>query len=130
MGLLAALGVIMVIVLFIVLVRWVIGLIYGHIILSHSISSGIAAGECCNQFTATHPALWLVIGIATVLLLLCLQNTSICFRLVGGLLTLFYAALFGLLAYFISEHDPIRRLLIFGLVFLGVGALHLRTRDN
>ena len=27
--------------------------------------------------------------------------------LVGGLLTLIYAAVFGLLAYFISEHDPI-----------------------
>ena len=27
--------------------------------------------------------------------------------LVGGLLTLIYAAVFGLLAHFISEHDPI-----------------------
>lgn len=27
--------------------------------------------------------------------------------LAGGLLTLIYAAVFGLLAYFISEHDPI-----------------------
>ena len=36
-----------------------------------------------------------------------LQNTSIGFWLVGGLLTLIYAAVFGLLAYFISEHDPI-----------------------
>ena len=33
--------------------------------------------------------------------------TSIGFWLVGGLLTLIYAAVFGLLAYFISEHDPI-----------------------
>ena len=48
-----------------------------------------------------------MIGIATFLLLLWLQNTSIGFWLVGGLLTLIYAAVFGLLAYFISEHDPI-----------------------
>ena len=48
----------------------------------------------------------------------------------GGLLTLIYAAVFGLLAYFISEHDPIWGWVIFGLVFLVVGALHLRARDN
>ena len=71
-----------------------------------------------------------VIGIATFLLLLWLQNTSIGFWLVGGLLTLIYAAVFGLLAYFISEHDPIWGWVIFGLVFLVVGALHLRARDN
>ena len=95
-----------------------------------SIALGIAAGVCCNQFTAIHPALCLVIGIATFLLLLWLQNTSIGFWLVGGLLTLIYAAVFGLLAYFISEHDPIWGWVIFGLVFLVVGALHLRARDN
>ena len=93
--------------LFIGLVCSVIGLFFGHIILFDSISLGIAAGVCCNQFTAIHPALCLVIGIATFLLLLWLQNTSIGFWLVGGLLTLIYAAVFGLLAYFISEHDPI-----------------------
>ena len=47
------------------------------------------------------------------------------FWLVGGLLTLIYAAVFGLLAYFISEHDPIGGWVIFALVFLVVGALHL-----
>ena len=56
--------------------------------------------------------------------------TSIGFWLVGGRLTLIYAAVFGLLAYFISEHDPIWGRVIFGLVFLMVGALHLRARDN
>ena len=116
--------------LFIGLVCSVIGLFFGHIILFDSIALGIAAGVCCNQFTAIHPALCLVIGIATFLLLLWLQNTSIGFWLVGGLLTLIYAAVFGLLAYFISEHDPIWGCVIFGLVFLVVGALHLRARDN
>ena len=50
--------------------------------------------------------------------------------LAGWLLTLIYAAVFGLLAYFISEHDPIWGWVIFGLVFLVVGALHLRARDS
>ena len=111
MGWLAAQGAIMAIGLFIGLVCSVIGLFFGHIILFDSIALGIAAGVCCNQFTAIHPALCLVIGIAT-------------------LLTLIYAAVFGLLAYFISEHDPIWGWVIFGLVFLVVGALHLRARDN
>lgn len=129
MGWLAAQGAIMAIGLFIGLVCSVIGLFFGHIILFDSIALGIAAGVCCNQFTAIHPALCLVIGIATFLLLLWLQNTSIGFWLVGGLLTLIYAAVFGLLAYFISEHDSIWGWVIFGLVFLVVGALHLRARD-
>ena len=56
--------------LFVGLVCSVIGLFFGHIILFDSIALGIAAGVCCNQFTAIHPALCLVIGIATFLLLL------------------------------------------------------------
>ena len=127
---LAAQGAIMAIGLFIGLVCSVIGLFFGHIILFDSIALGIAAGVCCNQFTAIHPALCLVIGIATFLLLLWLQNTSIGFWLVGGLLTLIYAAVFGLLANFISEHDSMWGWVIFVLVFLVVGALHLRARDN
>lgn len=75
MGWLAAQGAIMAIGLFIGLVCSVIGLFFGHIILFDSIALGIAAGVCCNQFTAIHPALCLVIGIATFLLLLWLQNT-------------------------------------------------------
>ena len=65
MGWLAAQGAIMAIGIFIGLVCSVIGLFFGHIILFDS----IAAGVCCNQFTAIHPALCLVIGIATFLLL-------------------------------------------------------------
>ena len=73
MGWLAAQGAIMAIGLFIGLVCSVIGLFFGHIILFDSIALGIAAGVCCNQFTAIHPALCLVIGIATFLLLVWLH---------------------------------------------------------
>ena len=52
MGWLAAQGAIMAIGLFIGLVCSVIGLFFGHIILFDSIALGIAAGVCCNQFTA------------------------------------------------------------------------------
>ena len=84
--------------------------LFAVIHLSHPcnrVSEKVYLFSVANQFTAIHPALCLVIGIATFLLLLWLQNTSIGFWLVGGLLTLIYAAVFGLLAYFISEHDPI-----------------------
>ena len=46
------------------------------------------------------------------------------------MLTLIYTAVFGLLVSFISEHDLIGDWVIFDLVFLVVGALHLRARDN
>ena len=108
MGYLVAQGVFLVIGLFVGLICTVIGLFIGHIILFDSIA----------------------LGIATFLLLLWLQNTSIGFWLVGGLLTLIYAAVFWLLSYFISEHDPVWGWVIFGLVFLVVGMLHLRARDN
>jgi hypothetical protein len=85
---------------------------------------------CCNQFTANHPVLRHVIGIEIFLLMLWLQNTSIGFWLVVGMLTLIYTAVFGLLVSFISEHDLIGDWVIFDLVFLVVGALHLRARDN
>ena len=71
-----------------------------------------------------------MIGIEIFLLMLWLQNTSIGFWLVVGMLTLIYTAVFGLLVSFISEHDLIGDWVIFDLVFLVVGALHLRARDN
>lgn len=41
-----------------------------------------------------------------------------------------YAAAFRLLVYFVSEYGPIWGSMIFGLMFLVVGALHLHARDN
>ena len=48
----------------------------------------------------------------------------------GGLLTLIYAAVGGLLAYFISERDPVWGWVVFGLTFLVIGGLHIHARDN
>ena len=129
MGWLIAQGAMMAIGLFIGFICFVIGLFVGHIILFDSIALGIAAGVCCNQFTAIHPALCLVIGIASFLLFFWLQNTRVGFWIVGGVLTLCYAALFGLLAYFLAENDPIWGWVIFGLAFLIVGTLHRRARN-
>ena len=59
------------------LILSVLGLFLGHIILFDSIALGIAAGVCCAQFAAVHPALCLVIGLAAFFLLLWLQRTRI-----------------------------------------------------
>ena len=130
MGYLAAQGALLAIGIVIGLICSGIGLFFGHIILFDSIALGIIAGICCNEFTPIHPALCLVIGIAVFLLLLWLQNTSVGFWIVGGLLTLLYAAVIGLLTYFISERDPIWGWVLFGLAFLIIGGLHLHARDN
>ena len=65
---------------------------------------------------------------AAFFLLLWLQRTRIGFWLIGGLLTLVYAAFFGLLAYAFSNSDPVWGWVVFGLGFLLVGSLHLRAR--
>ena len=83
-------------------------------------------GEHCSgtAFQSSNLSRYIIVG------RILKSGVSIGFWLVGGLLTLIYAAVFGLLAYFISEHDPIWDWVIFALVFLVVGALHLRARDN
>ena len=89
-----------------------------------------SAGVCCNSFTPIHPALCLVIGIAVFLLLLWLQRTSVGFWVIGGLLTLIYAAAAGLLACLLTEKDLVWGWVTFGIVFLVIGGLHLHARDN
>lgn len=130
MGYLAAQSALLAIGLIVGLICSVIGLFFGHIILFDSIALGIAAGVCCNTFIAIHPALCLVIGIAVFLLLLWLQHTSIGFWLIGGLLTLVYACVFGFFGYIFSESDPVWGWVIFGLGFLLIGGLHFHARDN
>lgn len=130
MGWLVAQGALLAVGIFVGLICAVVGLFFGHIILFDSIALGIVAGVCCKQFALIHPALCLVIGIAVFLLLLWLQNTSIGFWLVGGLLTLFYAAIFGIFAFLITEQDAIWGWVTFGLTFLVIGGLHLYARDQ
>lgn len=52
------------------------------------------------------------------------------FWIVGGLLTLIYAAVFGLLGYFLSGDDSIWGWVVFGLSFLLIGGLHLHARER
>lgn len=130
MGYLIAQGASLAIGLIIGLLCLVVGLFLGHIIIFDSVALGIVAGVCCNVFINVHPAICLVIGIAVFLLLLWLQNTNVGFWIIGGILTLFYAVVFGFFGYIFSENDPVWGCVIFGLGFILIGVLHLCARDN
>ena len=50
--------------------------------------------------------------------------------MIGGLLTLIYATVAGLLACLLTEKDLVWGWVTFGIVFLVIGGLHLHARDN
>lgn len=45
-------------------------------------------------------------------------------------MSLLCSAAFGMLAYFISEHDPIWDWVVFGLTAVLMGSLHFKARDS
>lgn len=130
MGFLAAQGAILAIGIVISVICTVIGLFFRQIILFDSIALGIVAVVCCNHFLPIHPALCVVIGIAVFLLLFWLQNTRAGFWIIGGLLSLVYAAVFGLLAFAIANCDPVWGVSVLILAFFIIGGLHLYARDK
>ncbi len=67
----------------------------------------------------------LLIGIAVFLLLFWLQHTGVGFWTIGGMMSLLWSAAFGVLAYFISEHDPIWGWVVFGLAAVIMDSLHV-----
>lgn len=130
MGWLVAQGVALAIGIVIGLICSVIGLFLGHIILFDSIAIGIVAGVCCNHFLMIHPALCIIISIAVFLLLFRLQNNRIGFWVIGEMLSLVYATVFGLLAFVISNADVTWGIVVFVLGFLVMQGLHLHARDK
>lgn len=46
------------------------------------------------------------------------------------MMSLLWSAVFGVLAYFLSEHDPIWGLVVFGLAAVIIGSLHFKVRDS
>lgn len=112
------------------IVLTIIGLFFGNIILFDSILLAALSGLLCNTVWSVHPAFCLLIGIAVFLLLLWLQHTSVGFWLIGGLLCLLWSAAFGVLAFFISEHDPMWGWVVFSLAAVIMGSLHFKARDS
>lgn len=130
MGYLAATGAYLVIGLAIGFIAMVVGLFVGHIIIFDSIALGIISGLCCHSFTTIHPALCLLIGVAVFALLLFLQNTRFGFWMIGVLLSLVWAVIFGLLAFIISNADQLWFYVVCGLSFVVMLLLHIRARDK
>lgn len=107
----------------------IIGLFLGHIILFDSIFFAVIVGIICNQILGVHTALCLLIGLALFGLLFKLQTTSVGFWIIGVLLSAFWAGVFCLLAFILTEHDMVWTYVVLGLGFVMMMGLHLRAKD-
>lgn len=112
------------------IVLTVIGVFVSNIIFFDSILLAVLSGLLCYELWTIHPAFCLLIGIAVFLLLFWLQCTSIGFWIIGGMMTLLWSAVFGVLAYFISENDPIWGWVVFGLAAVIMSSLHFKARNS
>lgn len=130
MGYLFAQGAFLVLGLAISFILLVVSLFVGHIIIFDSIALGIIAGVCCNHFTTLHPALCLLVGAAVFAALLFLQHTRFGFWIIGVLLSAVWAAIFGLLAFIISNADPMWFYVVCALAFVVMVLLHIKARAN
>lgn len=108
----------------------IIGLFLGHIILFDSIFFAVIVGIICNQILGVHTALCLLIGLALFGLLFKLQTTSVGFWIIGVLLSAFWAGVFCLLAFMLTEHDMIWTYVVLGLGFVIMMGLHLRAKNT
>lgn len=107
----------------------IIGLFLGHIILFDSIFFAVIVGIICKQILGVHTALCLLIGLALFGLLFKLQTTSVGFWIIGVLLSAFWAGVFCLLAFILTEHDMVWTYVVLGLGFVMMMGLHLRAKD-
>ena len=130
MGYLAATGAYLILALAIGFIIMVVGLFVGHIIVFDSIALGIISGVCCNHFFALHPALCLLTGVVVFALLLFLQKTRFGFWIIGVLLSAVWAVIFGLLAFIISNADPVWFFVICGISFVIMLILHIKARNK
>ena len=127
LGIFAAQGALLIVALVIGLICLIVGLFIGHIILFDSIALGIASGVCSYHFLTLHPALCLLIG-AAVFAALLLQKTRFGFWIIGALLSLVWAVIFGLFAFLVSNADPLWFYVVCGISFVVMLLLHIRAR--
>lgn len=130
MGWLAAQGAFLILGLAISFVFMIIGLFIGHIIVFDSIALGILSGVACNHFFTLHLALCLLAGAAVFALLLFLQHTRFGFWIIGSLLSVVWAAVFGLLAFVISNADVVWFFGVFTLGFIVMLLLHIKAKSK
>lgn len=129
MGILLGIG-FLAIALFLGLIATFIAAFIGHIILLDSILLALTGGITCHILWKVHPAFCLLIGIALFFFLFWLQNTKYGFWIIGTLLSLFWAFVFGFFAYGFSNGDMIWFYVIMGLGFVISIGLHLKARND
>jgi len=130
MTILFSYGLILAVSIFIGLILTAIGIFFGHIILFDSIVLAAITGVVCNQIWSVHPALSLLIAIVLFAFLFWLQNTKVGFWIIGVLLSVFWAFVFGFLAYIFSSEDMVWFYVVMGLGFIVMMGLHLKARDS
>lgn len=108
----------------------IVGAFFGNIIFFDSILLAALSGLLCHILLTMHPAFCLLIGIAVFLLLFWLQHTSVGFWIIGGIMSLQWASVFGGVAYSVSGNDQVWRWVVFGLALILMGGLHFKARDN
>lgn len=112
------------------LILTVVSVFFGQIILFDSIMIAAVTGMVSNRVVGFHPAISLVIGIVLFLFLLWFQNTKVGFWVIGSLLSLFWAFVFGFIAYIFAGEDMIWFYVIMALGFIMMIMLHLKARDH
>lgn len=108
----------------------VVGVFFKQIIFFDSLAVGIVSGVCCKHFTSIHPAICLVIGIVIFFLLLVLQMTNVGFWVIGGLFTLFYSTVAGIMSYLHTGGDIVWIIVTFCISFFIIACLHLLARED
>lgn len=101
----------------------------GNIIIFDNIFLSIILTTIAYKLFHVHLALSLLIGIGAFLLLYVLHSTKFGFWIIGGILSLFWAFVFSVIAYIIFD-DMIWTYVIFGLGFIIMIALHIKAKDD
>lgn len=89
----------------------------------------LISGILCYKLLHIHPALSLIIGIVLFFLLMLIQSTKIGFLIMGGIFSLLWSLVFGIIAYMFSSSDMIWFYVIWGLGFAYMIYLHYWSRS-
>jgi len=114
---------------FLSIVLTVVGLFFGNIILFESIAIGLGAGFVSHGLFHVHPALAIVIGLVTFLVLFFLQNTTVGFWIIGGLMSLLWGFVFSMMAYDYFNKDMTWTYVVLALGTIIMMGLHWHAKE-
>ena len=112
------------------IIALITALFIGHIVFFDCVAIAIITGVICNTICFIHPALCLLIGIAVFAVLFFLQKTRFGFWPIAVLMSIVWAMIFGTIAYIVSGDDMVWFYVVFGLSFVAMIFLHIKTKKN